>query len=237
MFLSVGRFFIRWEFFKFLILRFSCGFLVSMALLPFSISAQTPADNLQTILRLFDHVAIRVGEEIARQPQPAVWMQWAPDAKPEERFFSSRLVTVLKDSLRLAVFVPLFGASKDGAGPVDSLRATALTYQLTRCEIVYRKLPRRRFWLGAEWQRTANIAVEAGAQNAATRQINFQKIFSESATDTLAGKALPRLEEASLPFTIGRREEAAAGFRWLEPVLIASATGVVVYLFYALRSR
>jgi hypothetical protein len=217
--------------------RFSRRILLAIMLLPVAAAAQTPADNLQTILRLFDRVAMQVGEEISRQGHPAVWVQSALNAKPEERFFAARLVMVLKDSLRLAVFVPLFGTPKGGAAPVDSLGATALTYQLTRCEIVYRKLPRRRFWLGAEWQRTANIAVEAGAQNAATRQINFQKFFSESATDTLAGKVLPHLEEASLPFTIGRREEAAAGFRWLEPVLIASATGVVVYLFYALRSR
>jgi len=209
---------------RLLILRFV---LLIIALLPVAVVAQTPANNLQTILQLFDRVAMRVGEEISRQDHPAVRIQSAPDAKPEERFFSSRLVTVLKDSLRLAIF----------AEPVDSLRTTALTYQLARCEIVYRKLPRRRFWRSARWQRTANIFVEIVAQNAATRQINVQKFFKESATDTLAGKVLPRLEEASLPFTIGRKEEPPEGFRWLEPVLIASATGVVVYLFYALRSR
>jgi len=227
MFLSVGRFLIRWKFFQLLILRFSRRVLLIIALIPVAAAAQTPANNLQTILRLFDRVAIRVGEEILRQDQPAVWIQSAPDAKPEERFFSSRLVTVLKDSLRLAIF----------AEPVDSLRTTALTYQLARCEIVYRKLPRRRFWQGARWQRTANIVVEAGAQNAATRQIDFQKIFAESVADTLPGKFLSPLEEARLPFTIGRREEPPEGFRWLEPVLIASATGAVIYLFYALRSR
>jgi len=227
MFLSVGRFLIRWKFFQLLILPFSLRGLLIIAALPGAVVAQTPANNLQTILRLFDRVAMRVGEEISRQDHPAVWVQAAPNAKAEERFFAARLVTVLKDSLRLTIF----------SAPIDSFRTTALTHQLARCEIVYRKLPARRFWQKGRWQRTASIVVEAGAQNAATRQIDFQKFFAESATDTLAGKVLPRLEEASLPFTIGRREEAAEGFRWLEPVLIASATGAVVYLFYALRSR
>ena len=198
-----------------------------LAVAPLAASAQTPANNLQTILRLFDHVAIRVGEEISRHDHPAVWMQPAPNAKPEERFFSSRLVTVLQDSLRLTIFTE----------PIDSFRMAALTHQLVRCEIVYQKLPARRFWQKGRWQRTASIVVEAGAQNAATRQIAFQKIFAESVADTLPGKFLPRLEEASLPFTIGRREEPQEGFRWLEPVLITSATGAVIYLFYALRSR
>jgi hypothetical protein len=227
MFLSVGRFLIRWKFFNLLALRLLQCVPLLIALLPLSAAAQTPANNLQTLLRLCDRVAIRVGEEILRRDQPAVWIQSAPDAKPEERFFSSRLVTVLKDSLQLAVFTE----------PVDSLRTTALTYHLARCEVVYRKLPDRRFWQNSRWQRTANIIVEAGAENAATRQIDFQKFFAESAADTVPGKFLSRLEEASLPFTIGRREEPPEGFRWLEPVLIASATGAVVYLFYALRSR
>lgn len=227
MFLSVGCFLIRWEFFQLLILPFSRRGLLIIALLPVAVVAQTPANNLQTLLRLFDRVAIRVGEEISRQDHPVVWVQSALNAKPEERFFTSRLTAVFRDSLRLAVF----------AGPVDSLRTTALTYQLSRCEIVYRNLPQRRFRRSARWQRTANIFVEVVAQNAATRRIEFQKFFTESATDTLTEKFLPRLEEASLPFTIGRKEEPPEGFRWLEPVLITSATGVVVYLFYSLRSR
>jgi hypothetical protein len=108
---------------------------------------------------------------------------------------------------------------------------------LHRCEIVYRPLPRRRFWQEARWQRSANVIVELGAQNASTRQVRFQKIFSESAADTLAKNYLPRLEEQNLPFTIGRRENREENSGWLEPILITSATGVVIYLFYSLRSR
>jgi len=207
-----------------LVLRFV---LLLLAALPRVAMAQTPENNLQMLLPLFDRVAGRVGEELSRSEQTAVWLQPSPNAKPEERFFASRLVTVLKDSLRFAVF----------AEPAAALKMAALTTQLARCEVVYRKLPRRRFWLKARWQRTANVVLEAEAQNPTTRQIDFQKIFAESRADTVAEKFLSRLEEASLPFTLGRREESENGPRWLEPVLITSATGAVVYLFYALRSR
>jgi hypothetical protein len=227
MFLFVGRFFIRWEFCQLLILPFSLRALLSIAALPGAVVAQTPVNNLQTILQLFDRVAMRVGEEISRQDYSAVRVQSALNAKPEERFFAARLTAVFKDSLRLTVL----------AAPVDSFRTTVLTYQLSRCEIVYRKLPHRRFRRSVRRLRTANIFVEVVAQNAATRRIEFQKFFTESVTDTLTEKILPLLEEASLPFTIGRNEEPPKGLRWLEPVLITSATGAVIYLFYALRSR
>lgn len=208
----------------FLILRLV---LLHGAMLAVAAMAQTPSTNLQMLLPLFDRVAGRVGEELSRPEPTAVWLQQSTNAKPEERFFSSRLITVLKDSLRFAVF----------AEPVATLKMAALTAQLTRCEIVYRKLPRRRFWQKARWQRAAHVVVEAEAQNPATRQIDFQKIFAESRADTVAGKFLSRLQDASLPFTGGRKEESENGPHWLEPVLITSATGAVVYLFYALRSR
>lgn len=216
-----------WPPFECKLAQFLRRFFFLSALLPCLISAQTPANNLQITLPLFDRIAGRVGEELTRQEQPAVWLQPLPNAKPEERFLSSRLVTVFKDSLHLAVF----------AEPVTTLRMTALTPQFARCEIVYRKLPRRRFWQRARWQRAAHLVVEVIALNPATRQIDFQKIFSESFADTVEAKLLSRLEDASLPFTIGRKEEMEGGPSWLEPVLITSATGAVVYLFYSLRSR
>lgn len=197
------------------------------ASLPLAASAQPPESNLQMLLPLFDRVAGHLGKELLRPEQAGVVLPQAANAKPEERFFTSRLVTVLKDSLRFAVF----------AEPAATLQMAALTTQLARCEIVYRKLPRRRFWQKARWQRTAHAVIAAEAQNPATRQIEFQKIFAESRADTVAEKFLSSLEDASLPFTRGRREESESGTRWLEPLLITSATGAVVYLFYALRSR
>lgn len=208
--------------------RFSKRFFFLSALLPSLVFAQPPVDNFQMILPLFDRIASRVGAELSRETPPAIWLQPPANAKPEERFLSSRLVTVLKDSLRLDVF----------AEPVTALKMTALTPQVTRCEIVYRKLPRRRLWQQARWQRAAHVVVEVSALNSTTRQIDFQKIFSESLVDTVAGKVLSHLEAANWPFTIGSREESAAeGSGWLEPVLITSATGAVIYLFYSLRSR
>jgi hypothetical protein len=79
--------------------------------------------------------------------------------------------------------------------------------------------------------------IEINAYQVLTRRIVFQKIFEESVTDTLTEKSLPNLEDHNLPFTIGKKGHHEGGRRWLEPVLIASATGAVIYLFYSLRSR
>jgi hypothetical protein len=198
-----------------------------LALASFAALAQTPENNLQAVLQLFDRVAYRVAESMSHDGAAAIWVKAPANLKPEERFFFSRLTTVLSDSLQWRVF----------ADPVDSLQTTALIYQLHRCEIIYRPLPRRRFWRKSRWQRSANIIVELGAQNASTRQIVFQKIFEESAADTLAENSLRSLEDQNLAFTIGRRESREQGSRWLEAALITSATGAVIYLFYSLRSR
>jgi len=192
-------------------------------LVPLSGYTQTPADNLHLFLQIFDRVALRVAEEIARDGGAALWVQPPADEPPEERFFFSRLVTILGDTLAAPIF----------AEPADSLQSLGLRYRLSGCEVVYRPVSGR----GSRWQRTASVVIELGGREAKTRQVRFQKIWAESAVDTVAEKALASLEEASLPFTIGKWEKPARQFRWLEPALITSATGVVVYLFFALRSR
>jgi hypothetical protein len=197
------------------------------ALAPIAAAAQTPASNLQLTLHLFDRVALRIANEMSGDGIAAIWLKPPASAKAEERFLFSRLITVLKDSLRLPVFT----------GPVDTSRTLAVTYRMPRCEIVYQPLSRRRFWQRARWQRLAKVMVEAGAQETSTGKVYFQQLFEESLADTVAEKTLPRLEDQNFPFTTGRRETRESGSRWLEPVLITSATGVVVYLFYSLRSR
>ncbi len=186
-------------------------------------NAQTPPDNLRVLLQLFDRVAHRVAEEIARDGGAAIWVQPPANERPEERFFFSRLVTILGDTLPAPIFTE----------PADSLQGLALHYRLSRCELVYRPVSGRR----KPWQRTASVLIEIGGRAAKTRQVRFQKIWMESAVDTVAEKSVASLEEASLPFTVGKWESPAHKFRWLEPALITSATGVVVYLFFALRSR
>jgi hypothetical protein len=186
-------------------------------------NAQTPPDNLRVFLQLFDRVAHRVAEEIARDRGAAIWVQPPAHERPEERFFFSRLITILGDTRSAPIF----------AEPADSLQSLTLRYRLSRCEMVYRPVPGR----GSRWQRTANVLIEIGGREAKTRQVRFQKIWAESAVDTVAEKSLVSLEEAGLPFTVGKWERPGRKFRWLEPALITSATGVVVYLFFALRSR
>ncbi len=191
-----------------------------LTLAPLAGNAQAPPDNLRVFLQLFDRVAHRVAEEIARDGGAGIWVQPPANERPEERFFFSRLVTILDDNLSAPIFTE----------PADSLQSLTLRYRLSRCEMVYRPVSGR-------WQRTASVLIEIGGREVKTRQVRFQKIWQESAVDTVAERSLAGLEEASLPFTVGKWERPARKFRWLEPALITSATGVVVYLFFALRSR
>jgi hypothetical protein len=190
-------------------------------------NAQTPPDNLRVFLQLFDRVARRAVEQIARDGGAAIWVQPPANERPEERFFFSRLVTIVSDTLAAPIFTET----------VDSLQSLALRYRLSHCELVYRSVSGGRLFRRGQCQRTASVLIEIGGHEAMTRQVRFQKIWHESAVDTVAEKSLASLEDADLPFTVGKWQKPARKFRWLEPVLITSATGVVVYLFYALRSR
>lgn len=196
-------------------------------LVPLFAAAQTPIDNLQRCLRLFDRIASHAGEQIARDGETVAFVRPPSHDQPEWRFFFSRLVTVLNDSLAIPVFVE----------PNDSSAILELTYQLHRCELVYRPLPRKFFLRHGKLERVASVLVELGARDLRSGQIRFQKIWQETATDTLEQRFLSRLEDPKLPFTVGRWEKEGGGFSWLEPALITAVTGTIIYLFYSLRSR
>ena len=186
-------------------------------------------------LQLFDSIAYRVAGQMTDNGV-AIWVQAPASERPEEKFFFSRLVTILRDTLAAPIFTaPLQKAALEW--PADSLQALALSYRLHRCAIIYQPLSSGRWFRSTPWKRTAGVLLEVGAHEANTRQVRFQKIWQESVSDTVAEKSLSRLENANLPFTIGRREKRKDGFNWLEAALITTATGVVVYLFYSLRSR
>jgi len=210
-------------------LRLSRGIIVLFfaASAPLVAAAQTPLDNLQVLLQLFDRASAQAAEQASRHNISALAVPMPASGKPEERFFYNRLITGFREKARVAILTE----------PLDSLNTVVLNYRLERCEIIYQPLARRGFWRGQKFQRVAEVRVELGAQQRSTRQIFFQNVLRESQSDTLAENVLPRLEDASLPFTIGKRERGAEGRRWLEPALITSATGVVVYLFYSLRSK
>jgi hypothetical protein len=187
-------------------------------------ASSSAPDNLQRFLQLFDKIAYCVAEQIAHDGAPDLGKR--RQRAPEEKFFSAVW----------SRFCAIPGRA-DFTEPVDSLQAMALSYRLHHCAMVYQPLPGGRWFGSTPWQRTAGVFIEVGAREAKTRQVRFQNVWQESVSDTVAEKSLSRLENANLPFTIGRREKRQDGFNWLEAALITTATGVVVYLFYSLRSR
>ena len=191
-------------------------------------AAQPPADNLHQLLHLFDRVAYRVAAQLPHDRGVAIFVKPPANGRPEERFFFNRLVSTLTDSLSLPMV----------AEPVDSAATLAVTFNIEKCEIVYRPAPKRGFLRRTLWQRHAGVFVEVSAYDLATRKVRFQKILEENSTDTLSKKTLPALEDQNLPFTVGRWEEGTGeGVQWLEVALITAASGIIVYLFYSLRSR
>ncbi|MDZ7345097.1 MAG: hypothetical protein ONA90_11360 [candidate division KSB1 bacterium] len=193
------------------------------------LAAQPPADNLHQLLHLFDRVAYRLAEQLPDDRIAAIFVKPPPaDGRLEERFFFNRLVSVLSDSFSLPIV----------AEPVDSATTLAIAFNIQLCEILYRPAPKRGFLRRPLWQRHARVFVELSAYDLTTRKVRVQKILEESSMDIVSQKSLPVLEDSNLPFTVGRwKQENGASLHWMEAALITAASGVIVYLFYSLRSR
>ncbi|MFQ5825038.1 MAG: hypothetical protein ACE5JB_13370, partial [bacterium] len=58
-----------------------------------------------------------------------------------------------------------------------------------------------------------------------------------SRLDWISSKKIRQLETRNLPFTQGVFLNGKGKSKFLEPIVITGVTGIIIFLFYSLRSR
>ena len=64
-----------------------------------------------------------------------------------------------------------------------------------------------------------------------------EEVCSRTYTDTIPKQALDELESPMHAVSLGERPPTGLRGRWLEPALLTTALGTVVYLFFSIRSQ
>lgn len=90
--------------------------------------------------------------------------------------------------------------------------------------------------LGTEYTRE-NIVILSGwledkSENRILRSLNIKKTFSEK----LGSENFTELEQSPYNFTKGEKEELSIWAEIVEPALVISSVGIIVYLFFSVRS-
>jgi hypothetical protein len=152
--------------------------------------------------------------------------------RPFEQESIERLLYQKVIELLLAEQLPVVSS----ANADSSANAVRFNFKIIAFDLKYLKLPAGWFRSG-RIRRAAQAVIDFDIQNAATGTIYFQDLVAEARTDTLPAQLKGQIETPELPYTIGSWEESSGGKSIWEPLLLAAATGAVIYAFYSLRSH
>ena len=86
-------------------------------------------------------------------------------------------------------------------------------------------------------KRTATVNIYLKIHNQDTGQIIYNKQSMESKSDWISPDNISKLENENISFTRGVIIQTPASTKIFKAITISAATGIIVYLFYALRSR
>ncbi len=85
--------------------------------------------------------------------------------------------------------------------------------------------------------RTAGIRIYLRTISVVNGEVGISKTIEASKSDQVAQDSILELEDKSIPFTKGETRLHEGGIKIIRPLVVSVASGIIVYLFYSLRSR
>jgi hypothetical protein len=148
----------------------------------------------------------------------------APNSRADW-FLENRALTILRNR-GFAIYV------SDSLGRANDSGAI-IEFKLVEIGIAYTRHDKQRELV----RRTANLHFMGRMLLASTGEVLYNENLRASKTDWIASAEQKSYENETIDFTVGKVSESKHKSSIVQPIVITVATGVVVYLFYALRSR
>ena len=139
------------------------------------------------------------------------------------RFFSQPLLESFRQH-----FASLYARS--GTSSVDILVSVA------EVGVTYGEPFSDGFFSARKSQRTVDVALRFSATRSADGKILWAGTEKRSFSDTVYVDEISKLQESSKHIASGPLPDRSALERFIEPLIIAGAAGIAVYLFFTIRS-
>lgn len=198
------------------------------ALLSFSGSLfSQPSDNLQFLTRLSDGLITRIVNHHVN-PGIDVVISSLEKTNPNNWFIEDRLVAALTAPDRTIYLNPERATAvlKDSA-------AVRIEYRLQSMGVKYQDSSES----PAMMRRKGHLNLFLRIIGVPSGGVTWSGNLDSTDTQLLRAEDISGIENQSIPFTVGQMVDDKEHASILQPLLVSVATGVIVYLFYALRSR
>lgn len=188
--------------------------LLLLLLIPFASKAVGQASNMDT----YEALAVACMEFMGEVEGDLIL-----DAPAQMPYVRSAITAALQSQGR-----EVFSADSSYAGKPQNL--ATLRYSIDEASVAYSRLRKKRA------RREIRLATTNTVTDAEGRLIK-DEVCQQQAADTVAIGNIPSLESSSYSETRATPPEAGFARRYLQPVTLAGATVLTVYLFFTLRSE
>ncbi len=198
-----------------------------VALLFFSGKLFCQERNIELLTQLADSlISSFVSEQLAKPPSLCI-VQPANSESSHNWFTQERLIYVLGMAGK-----KVFLSGPDVAKP-DSQDGFLIEFVTRELAILYGE-PRQG---SAALTRTAKVGLSLLLLNRRNGEVLWHGALTGKKTDNVQSNQLPAIEDESIAFTRGVKSVPSNSVKLAQPLAVSVAAGVVIFLFYSLRSR
>ena len=200
-----------------------------------AIAANGQTTNVVLLEHVADSLIATVLEANAEVLNGAVCITNAGPRHDADWLFEQRIIAGLQHNAVMAVYVH---NDPDGCDTMnsDSLDLHVFEYHIGKLQILYE--PSKPVSdIANPVRRTVMLMMNFRILGEPEGRVLWSGTLEKHLVDTVDQETIPSLEDEHMRFTQGSYVQADKEAGILQPILVATVTGVVVYLFYAFRSR
>lgn len=158
-------------------------------------------------------------------PEKAIRLKAPSEDRPLIQYLSTHISNAL---IRSGYEVSLMGDS--------SSSGVILSWIPEKVSVTYSH-PRRSFFFGeVEYTRQAQILLGILLVDGDTQKVEWSGFLEAQNSDTVSTHELPIIEQDGRLLGHPARQNAAGFRKWFEPAAMIGITGLIVYMFYSIRS-
>ncbi|MFQ6617525.1 MAG: hypothetical protein ACE5QV_02445 [Fidelibacterota bacterium] len=191
------------------------------------LEGQTYTSNYELLRKSAEELALSIADELNRLEVHSVILAEKSAEDESTWFFNSILTrTLLKGGIKV------YKAEL----PVTDLPNATLNFRVISLGVKYLKAFRRRFWSSVNVEREGYIKVTVEVIKQPEGQLILEKDFKKLTQDVVPMVEIDHLQKDNFLFTKDALPQISDGRGVIEPALIIGVTGVIIYLFFSLRS-
>lgn len=192
--------------------------------------------NLKFLANLTDSLLEEVSKKILDDTTRPVKIRSLESNKDVTWFFVNQLIEVLKKNDHAVIYLNQ-GVNYQDLIQKDGSSFTVFEFKVLSIGVEYVDHRGGGLFGSGEIKRKGNVALSLRIFNQPSGEILWSGDIEGTRFDWIPANEIDVVENPNIPFTQANYPSSLSTKKIIEPILITGVTGIIIFLFYSLRSR